>query len=1319
MLLHSLLDHRFEPTEQVGVGGMGTVYRARDLQTGQWVALKLLNTDQRQEAELERFARESRLLATLNHPGIVGHVAHGLTADGRPFLAMEWLEGQDLAQRLRRGRLTLAETLTLLEKATTALSVAHQAGMVHRDLKPSNLFLRGGRVADVAILDFGIARYTNSSSSMTRTGSIIGTPDYMAPEQARGDRDVGPTADIFSLGCVVYECLTGQPPFAAEHIAATLAKILFAKPEPLRSTIPTLSPAVEKLVLSMLAKDAIERPANATELLSQLQPLTAEHGDSAAAPDFPIRRTWLAGDEQRLLCVIVVTPRVGLTNANTLAAEEQLQRSADITALRSQLAAYDAQLEPLADGSMVITLGQGHGGATEQVARAVQCAQLLRERTVDTDVVLATGRGVEGSRLPVGEAIDRAGRMLKERHDDASGTISDEILLDEVSASLLRGRYQVECRGTQFTLRGESVTGDPSRPLLGQPTPCIGRESEFGILEGTLSTCIDEMTPRAILITALPGMGKSRLRHEFLRRIALRGLDIQVWIASCDPLSTGTPYGPLGRMFRQLCRIHDDDSLSEKCARLSARIAQHLPPAEAPLTTEFLGELCGVHFPDEHRVKLRAARQDPRVMSDQVTQAFLRFLQAECTLRPLLLILEDLQWCDALTIRIIGYALSQLRDTPLIVLALGRPEVNDKFPSLWQDHVQLVPLRPLSRKASERLVQQLLGTKADPQTMARIIAHADGNPLWLEELIRAAVERRQSKTPETILAMLQARIGQLPAPARRVLRAASVFGETFWLEGVAALLQQDVDAQLRQLVANLVQRELLVACPDSRYATQQELRFRHTLMRDAAYSLLTDEDRSLGHRIAGAFLESQGENESAVLAAHAQRGQEPARAVRYYSRAAEEALAGNDVTAALRHAQAGLSCEPTGEALGLLHTILATANLWGGELRTARASGLQALALLPRGSKRWFQAILAMWLTTTYLGQHELFDSLRDEFRGVTPLPDAIGAYVESASFLIVMTSLVGQAEESRFFLKRLEQETAPFIEKDVAVRGFVKYAQGVYCHWIESDLWLKAELAKETIAAADYIGDRRLRCLALTSLGLAQMGLGAYGDGTATFREALYNVNKLQGETYLLGSTTSFFALGLTDQRDSALLSEAVALAKICLATVSPTSPSAGLAHISQARAFAMRGQYEEALQHSEKGVQILRVEPAVAPLAFAMLARVLLLCNKPELAQQTITEGMRLLDQIGSCCTDVDLLYAATEVAFQRGDTAAVHAALRECVRRLRRSADRIPDPVARRCYLRTVPLHGQIWDCLANCFGKETAHELLPCSDNAGPV
>jgi serine/threonine protein kinase len=271
----SVFANRFEIEGRAGAGGMGAVYRARDRYTSERVALKLLHPEGSGAQASERFDREARLLSELRHPGIVSYVAHGEAPDGRRFLAMEWLDGEDLAARLLRGPLSLDDSLLLLRRVAEALGVAHARGVVHRDLKPGNVFLVGGDVARPKLLDFGIARRLVSSRAMTRAGALVGTPDYMAPEQARGQGDITPSADVFSLGCVLYECLAGQPPFAAEHMAAVLARILFEDPPPLDERRPDVPAAVSSLVERMLAKYPAQRLAGAGALLVELDALGA------------------------------------------------------------------------------------------------------------------------------------------------------------------------------------------------------------------------------------------------------------------------------------------------------------------------------------------------------------------------------------------------------------------------------------------------------------------------------------------------------------------------------------------------------------------------------------------------------------------------------------------------------------------------------------------------------------------------------------------------------------------------------------------------------------------------------------------------------------------------------------------------------------------------------------------------------------------------------------------------------------------------------------------------------------------------------------
>ena len=219
---------RFELLAEAGKGGMGSVYRAHDRRTGDLVAVKVLS-DWGTDA-LPRFLREAEILAGIEHPGVVRYVAHGESGNGKAYLAMEWLEGEDLEQRLAREPLTVGEAVALAARVADALAAAHQRGIVHRDIKPSNLWLLRRRLDAVKVLDFGIARVKSAPQALTRTGVFMGTAAYMAPEQVRSARDVGPAIDVFALGCVLYECLVGEPPFTGEHLAAVLVKILMEDP---------------------------------------------------------------------------------------------------------------------------------------------------------------------------------------------------------------------------------------------------------------------------------------------------------------------------------------------------------------------------------------------------------------------------------------------------------------------------------------------------------------------------------------------------------------------------------------------------------------------------------------------------------------------------------------------------------------------------------------------------------------------------------------------------------------------------------------------------------------------------------------------------------------------------------------------------------------------------------------------------------------------------------------------------------------------------------------------------------------------------------
>src|SRR5678816_4549583 len=185
---------------------------------------------------------------------------------------MEWVDGEILKTRLERGPLTLSEAVTLATRVAEALGAAHSRGIVHRDLKPSNLFLPGGRIDQVKVLDFGIAQH-EGRTQLTQTGMMIGTPGYMAPEQARASGQIDARADVFALGCVLFQCLTGVPPFDGDSTAAILARILFEAAPRVSELWSDVPATVDALVAQMLAKEPALRPSDGANLVTALAAL--------------------------------------------------------------------------------------------------------------------------------------------------------------------------------------------------------------------------------------------------------------------------------------------------------------------------------------------------------------------------------------------------------------------------------------------------------------------------------------------------------------------------------------------------------------------------------------------------------------------------------------------------------------------------------------------------------------------------------------------------------------------------------------------------------------------------------------------------------------------------------------------------------------------------------------------------------------------------------------------------------------------------------------------------------------------------------------
>ena len=289
----TVLRDTYEITSLLGKGGMGAVFLARHRRLpGKQVAVKVLLHGAGLNQDLyARFRREAEVTSQLGHPHIVEVSDFDTLQDGTPFLVMEYLRGESLEQRLSRGRLPLSEVLTLVRQIGSALQAAHRAGVVHRDLKPANVFLvptdvEGVMGDRVKLLDFGISKMLDSSTVQTQEAVLIGTPQYMAPEQALGkNSEVGPATDLFALGCIVYEMLSGRAPFAGEgsSLVQVVFRIVHAQPEPLAQLCPDVPSHILAAVERALSKTPQDRHPDVSAFVTELtgNPLQAPTG---AAP---------------------------------------------------------------------------------------------------------------------------------------------------------------------------------------------------------------------------------------------------------------------------------------------------------------------------------------------------------------------------------------------------------------------------------------------------------------------------------------------------------------------------------------------------------------------------------------------------------------------------------------------------------------------------------------------------------------------------------------------------------------------------------------------------------------------------------------------------------------------------------------------------------------------------------------------------------------------------------------------------------------------------------------------------------------------------
>lgn len=1262
---------------------MGEVWRARDRESGRAVAVKVLTLVGK--LALERFHSEAALLRAASHPAIVRYVAHGVAADPGPWIAMEWIEGTGLRERLEASPLSIEDTLALGQRLAGGLAALHAAGVVHRDLKPENVLLPGGVARDAKLVDFGVARTWGVRA--TRPGLIVGTPGYIAPEQVRGE-EVDARADVFGLGALLYECLAGRPAFEGEHPLAIFTKTLLDDPIPIAALRGDAPPELEALVRALMAKEPEARPADGAAALAALRALA---GGEPTAVSVSVPRV---GDDERRMVSILVGQRREDRAGQTLDEEESARERARLVVVAER---FGARVEVSTSTSFAITVPRGSVG-TDAPRRAVRCALALSEALPEHAMAVATMRAGSSDPRALGGTLERAAERLPRGGREGTG-----VAVDEVTAALLDGRFVVEPREEGLVVV-EERPGPPLPRPLGAGAQLVGREAELEALRGAYARC-RASGPEVAIVSGDSGAGKSRLAIELARALEGEEPAPQIVWARGDALRREVPFALAAELLEPVVAVASrarpeglpsilprapGTEPATTAPRLADAIAATVNEPERGVVEAFLPAVLGLEPAVDHPAR-RAAESDPAILAAQVRRAVALFLSARARRRPLVLVADDAHHADEPTLR----ALDELvRDGagPILVLALATEELDARFPSLFARRpLSRLTLRPLDRAASEALVRGAVGEGASDEEVRGIVEQGEGLPFHLEELARARAGGDPRIGRDSVLSLVESRIARMPGAVRRVLRAASVFGERFDAEGVRHLLgRRDADRETADALVAAVEAELVVAEEQAGVH-----RFRHRLVREAAYAMLTEEDRALGHCLAAEWIEDAGEARAAEVAAHYASAGRAREAARWYARAALEALRGNDLSGALALAERGLEAGAVEEE-GPLACAAAQALAWLGRTERALASAELAMETTRVGSRDWLLAASVAAVAAGGAGSTERLASLGEALL-------ALEGELDRAALAVALTRATnqlffnGRYELAHRTLARLE-ETLEGTDDPVArarlcqVRGIAASHAGDHAALIDS--------MREAAALFESVGDMRGVCVCRANLGAALLNAGCYDEAETVLRELREIAGSLE-----LGSVTVITHLNLAQT----LLArgrpeEAEAFAEEAGGVIRGAGDARleGVVRILTARAQLARGCLERASETVDDAIELLAGVPGYRAVALAVRAEVSRARGDLAAALAASEEAMRILAELGSLEEGEPLVrLARVEALVAAGASEEARAELESALAMIDARLTAAGEPL--RAAIRAIPEHARLAELAARLPGS----------------
>ncbi len=565
--------------------------------------------------------------------------------------------------------------------------------------------------------------------------------------------------------------------------------------------------------------------------------------------------------------------------------------------------------------------------------------------------------------------------------------------------------------------------------------------------------------------------------------------------------------------------------------------------------------------------------------------------------------------------------------------------------------------------------------------------------------------------------MAEARLDHLDPGARRVLRAASVFGVAFTRGGVAAVLGDADTTELGRELAELSRGELIERhdVPDTTFAMgppsprsegsprssarpsfappplppepplDESFAFRHAIVRDAAYAMLTEGDRTVGHALAGTWLEQSGEDDALLLAEHLERGGKPARALRWYRRAAEQALEGSDLEGTVTCAERAVACGAEGDERGALRILQAEAHAWRDEPAEAVRCCAEAMSLLPRGGAPWCEAAGIAVVAHVQVGDLDRFASLARELHAVDPHHEALDRYVIGSAIVISYLWSGGLYDVARSFLRRTEAVAARAEAPDPLVAGWLGWARCCRLRYEGGDPWRHLELAEESAASLRAAGDARGAIRLQMELGIARRDLGHWADAERLFREACDASQRLGIHT--LSASAKGHLASVLLQRGRLEDARLLALDAIDTSARSRNLIRAGATRAILAQILARQGDLDGALREARTAVDALGTPPARAA-GLSILAAVLLARGDAAGARRHADEAAAILRALATLPENEALLRLThAEALAATGDLAEARDTLRAARARLLDRARGIADPLVRQTFFEEV--------------------------------